>query len=104
MESDIGAAVLSNIGTDHSRSSEIFQMQKEGRLWSDVRADLLARKMADYDWRSGRVPLYVYHDDDELLAVSREAYNLFFSENALGGRAFPSLVRMEEEIIRMSLS
>jgi glutamate/tyrosine decarboxylase-like PLP-dependent enzyme len=50
------------------------------------------------------VPLYVYHDTDELLAVSREAYNLYFSENALGRRAFPSLARMEDEIIQMSLS
>src|SRR5262249_32006458 len=76
----------------------------EGRSWSEIRADLIARKAHDYNWRAGRLPIYVYHDNDELLAVSREAYNLYFSENALGRRAFPSLVRMEEEIVRMSLA
>jgi sphinganine-1-phosphate aldolase len=75
-----------------------------GRQWSEIRADLIALKRDDYDWRGGRVPLYVYHDDEELLAVSREAYNLYFVENALGGRAFPSLVRMEEDIIRAALA
>lgn len=75
----------------------------QGRRWSDVRADLVTRKSDDYDWRSGRIPIYVYHDDDELLCVSRDAYNIYFSENALGRRAFPSLVRMEEELVQMSL-
>ena len=46
---------------------------------------------------------YVYHDE-ELLTVSREAYNRYFSENALGGRAFPSLVRMENDIVRMAIA
>jgi glutamate/tyrosine decarboxylase-like PLP-dependent enzyme len=69
-----------------------------------VRADLIARKRDDYDWRSGRLALYVYHDDDDLLAVAREAYGLYFSENALGTRAFPSLARMEREVIEMALA
>jgi sphinganine-1-phosphate aldolase len=79
-------------------------MLEDGRCWSDIRDDLVARKNGDYDWRAGRTPIYVYHDNDELLSVSREAYGLYFTENALGRRAFPSLVRMEEDIIRMSLS
>jgi glutamate/tyrosine decarboxylase-like PLP-dependent enzyme len=79
-------------------------LNRTGRAWAQVRADLIRRKCSDYDWRSGRIPLYVYHDNDELLSVSREAYNLYFSENALGGRAFPSLVRMEQELVAMSLA
>jgi sphinganine-1-phosphate aldolase len=78
-------------------------LPEEGRSWSDIRAELIALKRGDYDWRAGRVPIYVYHEDDELLSVSREAYGLYFTENALGGRAFPSLVHMEEQIIQMSL-
>jgi sphinganine-1-phosphate aldolase len=79
-------------------------LPEEGRRWSEVRAELIARKQDDYDWRGGRIPIYVYHDDDQLLHVSRDAYNLYFSENALGGRAFPSLARMEREIVEMSLA
>jgi glutamate/tyrosine decarboxylase-like PLP-dependent enzyme len=79
-------------------------LREHGRRWSDIRAELISRKRDDYDWRAGRIPIYVYHDNDELLAVSRDAYNMFFSENALGQRAFPSLARMEDEIIQMALS
>jgi glutamate/tyrosine decarboxylase-like PLP-dependent enzyme len=80
-----------------------MRLLEHGRSWRDIRAELVARKRGDYDWRAGRLPLYVYHDDDELLAVSQEAYNLYFSENALGRRAFPSLARMESELIQMAL-
>jgi glutamate/tyrosine decarboxylase-like PLP-dependent enzyme len=79
-------------------------MLNEGRAWSDIKADLINHKVEDFDWKNGRLPIYVYHDSEELLSVSREAYNLYFSENALGRRAFPSLVRMEQDIVSMSLS
>ncbi|MDY6946221.1 MAG: aspartate aminotransferase family protein [Pseudomonadota bacterium] len=75
-----------------------------GRPWNDIRTELLAKKRNDYDWRRGRISLYVYHDDDDLLSVAREAYALYFSENALGGRAFPSLVSMERDVLGMSLA
>jgi len=77
---------------------------QHGRPWSDIRRDLIARKSDDYDWRAGRIPIYIYHDSDELLSVSREAYELYFTENALGRRAFPSLVRMEREVVGMALA
>lgn len=79
-------------------------LKDEGRSWNDIRDELILRKRGDYDWRRGRLGIYVYHDSDELLSVAREAYNLFFSENALGQMAFPSLARMEQEIIATALS
>lgn len=81
-----------------------WKMREQGRSWDEIQSDLLMRKTDDYDWRTGRLPLYVYHESEELLKVSREAYALYFSENALGGRAFPSLVAMESEVIGMSLA
>jgi sphinganine-1-phosphate aldolase len=100
-ESDVGCAHSAWNGEEELASASL---PETGRGWSDIRAELVARKVDDYDWRSGRVSLYVYHDDDELLEVSREAYGLYFSENALGQRAFPSLARMESELVRMSLA
>lgn len=79
-------------------------LPESGRPWSEIRADLISRKAGDFDWRGGRLPIYVYYDDEQLLEVSREAYNLYFSENALGKKAFPSLARMEEEVVGMSLA
>ncbi|MCC6720104.1 MAG: aspartate aminotransferase family protein [Acetobacteraceae bacterium] len=61
-------------------------------------------KAGDADWRGGRVPLYVFGATPGVAEVGRDAFNAFFSENALGAkRAFSSLKRMEEEVIAMAL-
>lgn len=99
-ENEIGGLKMDDSA---AHASDRVAIPQQGRSWCDVRADLVRRKAADYDWRAGRLPLYVYHDGDELLSVTRDAYDLYFSENALGGRAFPSLAGMEREIVQMSL-
>lgn len=100
---EIGSLENSSVEAGAIAHVQDHSLRQEGRPWSDIRADLISRKRDDYDWRGGRVPIYIYHDNDELLTVAREAYNLYFTENALGARAFPSLARMEEELIRMAL-
>lgn len=74
-----------------------------GHSWEEIRQALIDAKQEDYDWRAGRLPLYVYFDDDELLQVSKEAAALYFSENALGRKAFPSLVGLENDVVAMAL-
>ena len=101
LDTDIGSDKEVGIATDALKGIDFLA---DGRPWNEIRAELVARKAGDYDWRAGRIPLYIYHDNDELLEVSREAYGLYFTENALGGRAFPSLARMEREVIGMALS
>ena len=67
-------------------------------------AELEAMRAGDADWRGGRVPLYVFSGPPDVQEVGRQAFNMFFSENALGARrAFPSLLRMEQEVIGMGL-
>lgn len=75
-----------------------------GRSRAEIDAALAAMKEGDADWRGGRVPLYVFGATDDVAQVGRAAFNAFFTENALGGkRAFPSLRRMEEEVVGMGL-
>lgn len=93
------AGVNATLGTGNALS-----WPQDGLSWSWLHAELISRKRDDYAWRAGRLPIYVYYDNDELLTVSREAYNLYFTENALGRRAFPSLARMEDEVIGMCAS
>lgn len=100
-DDDIG--IFGSIGDWVEGASE-RGLRETGRSWEEIRTELIERKGDDFDWRGGRVPIYVYHDDEALLRVSREAYNLYFSENALGQRAFPSLARMESELVRMALA
>ena len=75
-----------------------------GRPQGEILAEIRAMKAKDADWQHGRVPLYVFKATDAVGDVGREAFFEFFTENALGGRrAFPSVKRMEDEVIEMAL-
>ncbi|SPP98070.1 pyridoxal phosphate-dependent decarboxylase family protein [Bradyrhizobium vignae] len=74
-----------------------------GTNWSELRDRLRKMKQEDYAWRAGRLPVYIYHYTDELLRISQEAYMEFFTENALGRTAFPSVVKLETEVIEMGI-
>jgi sphinganine-1-phosphate aldolase len=75
-----------------------------GRQRGAVMAELEAMRAGDADWRGGRVPLYVFSGPPDVQEVGSQAFNMFFSENALGARrAFPSLLRMEQEVVGMGL-
>ena len=81
-----------------------MQFPSKGRELDDVKQALAAFKNGDADWRGGRVPLFVFKGSDTAAQLAREAFNQYFTENALGRvRAFPSVHRMEDEIIAMAL-
>lgn len=70
----------------------------------DALFDRLAEmRAADNDWRGGRSALHVYWAGDDVQQVAARAYAMFMNGNALAPRAFPSLKRMEEQLISMSL-
>jgi sphinganine-1-phosphate aldolase len=71
--------------------------------WDVLKAQLEASKANDFDWRKGVLPLYVYWRDEALEDVVRNTHSLFFTENALGRRAFPSVAKLEAEVIEMAL-
>ena len=76
----------------------------EGRGHDELLDEMRAMKSGDADWQHGRVPLFVFKASDELSRVNRDAFFEFFTENALGGkRAFPSVKRMEDEVVEMAL-
>ena len=79
------------------------RLPENGVGWDVLKAELQAAKSNDFDWRKGVLPLYVYWRDDALEEVVRETHALFFVENALGRRAFPSVARLEAEVIEMAL-
>ena len=66
---------------------------------ADVFAEMEDARRADVDWRRGRLGLYVHFGGEDVLDVAKEAYRRFFSENALGPKAFPSLKRFEDDIV-----
>jgi glutamate/tyrosine decarboxylase-like PLP-dependent enzyme len=66
-------------------------------------AEMEAMRTRDVDWRRGRVGLYVHYAGEDVLAVAKEAYQRFFSENALGPKAFPSLKKLEDDVVDWTL-
>ena len=75
----------------------------QGTSWNKIEAALRGAKSNDYDWKGGRLPLYVYWRDEALYRVAKDAASLFFVENGLGKRAFPSAQQLETDVIDMVL-
>ena len=56
----------------------------------------------DVDYKSGRVWGYVYDAGPEAEAVAKQAYNEFLSINCLDPTVYPSVLRLENEIVAMA--
>ena len=52
------------------------------------------------DWKAGKVWCYVYHPGEDPAEVTREAYLSFLNENGLDPTVFPSLLKLETEVVR----
>jgi glutamate/tyrosine decarboxylase-like PLP-dependent enzyme len=75
----------------------------DGRPAAEVLAELEAMTEGDADWRGGRTFSLVYNaDDDELTHLHDEVGRRFLAENALNPFAFPSLGRMEHEVVEVA--
>jgi sphinganine-1-phosphate aldolase len=71
--------------------------------WADLKEQMLGFAGADVKWREGKTAVYVFNAGADVEQVQKEAYVLFMSENGLGPAAFPSLKRMEEEVVGFGL-
>lgn len=84
--------------------SDEMSLPEEGLGREKVIERLKARKSGDPDYKAPRTWSLVYYLDDEHTEFVKEAYDLFFSENALNPLAFKSLKDMEHEVVRMTAS
>jgi len=80
-----------------------MRIPEQGEDWPAISAALDAAKTRDVSWRRGRMAVFFYWLDEETERVGQEAYRRFWTENNLGQRAFPSLAKLEGEVIRMGL-
>jgi glutamate/tyrosine decarboxylase-like PLP-dependent enzyme len=56
----------------------------------------------DLDWSAGRCFAYVFSAGEDVGEVAKRAYTAFMTENALDPTSFPSLVRMENEVVAIA--
>ncbi len=75
-----------------------------GQSRESILEALRAAREKDVRWQQGRVFGLVYHISEEIEALLKEAYLLFFAENGLNPTAFPSLRKFETEVVSMTAS
>ena len=79
-------------------------LPEHGTDWAGLKAQMLDYASGDVRWREGKTAVYVFNAGPDVEQVQKEAYALFMSENGLGPAAFPSLKRMEAEVVGFGLS
>ncbi len=74
-----------------------------GRDVADVISEIGVMHEPDIDWRGGRAFSLVYNaDDPELEKLQHEVADEFLHENALNPFKYPSLLRMEAEVVAIA--
>jgi len=77
---------------------------EQGRPAADVLAEIRGHRGEDADWRGGRTFSLVYNPaDPELEALQEAVAQEYLHENYLNPFAFPSLLRMEQEVVDMAI-
>lgn len=78
-------------------------LPQQGMAWEALEDEMRAMAGDDADWRRGRTALYVFNAGEAVRDVGRNAYAMFMAENGLAPKAFPSLARMEREVVGFGL-
>lgn len=81
-----------------------MQIPAHGREKADIMSQLQAYKTGDLPWHSGRVMAYVYDPGAEVLDTARDAYMMYLCESGLDFTTFPSVMRLEREVVRMIIN
>lgn len=80
------------------------RIPERGRSSDELMRALEEMKAADVPWKEGRAFGYVFDARHEAIDLGKRAYLMFLSENGLDPTSFPSLLRLENEVVRMSAS
>ena len=79
-------------------------MPEHGTAFSVLKTEMIERGRGDVQWRAGKTAVYVFNAGEDVTEVQKQGYLLYLSENGLGPAAFPSLKKMEAEVVGMGLS
>jgi glutamate/tyrosine decarboxylase-like PLP-dependent enzyme len=80
-----------------------MKIPEHGLSEEAVFARLEEYRAHDTDWRAGRTFGYVFDAGREIEEIAKRAYMAFLSENALDPTIYPSLLRIENELVGMAL-
>ena len=80
----------------------MLRIPPKGKSKEEIFQTLESYKGDDLDWKSGRVMGYVYDPGEKAKEVINQAYTMYLSENALDPLTYPSLLRLENEVVAMT--
>ena len=80
-----------------------MHIPQQGLSKEEILSTLQAFKTRDMDWKAGKVWCYVYNPGEDPADVTREAYLSFLSENGLDPTVFPSLLKLETDVVRATI-
>jgi glutamate/tyrosine decarboxylase-like PLP-dependent enzyme len=78
-----------------------MQIPPKGLDKETVLQTLQDYKGEDMDWKSGRVLGYVYDPGEQTTGLIEAAYTMYLSENGLDPLTYPSLLKLENEVVGM---
>jgi glutamate/tyrosine decarboxylase-like PLP-dependent enzyme len=78
-----------------------MQIPAKGLPKEQVLGTLETFKSRDMDWKAGKVWCYVYNPGEDPNEVIKDAYLSFLTENGLDPTVFPSMLRVETDVVRM---
>lgn len=79
-----------------------LNLPKKGTPKEEVLSRLELTKSQDVDWKSGRMFSLIYNAGEQIREVARQGFDIFFMENGLSPFAFPSLKKLETEVVAMT--
>jgi glutamate/tyrosine decarboxylase-like PLP-dependent enzyme len=91
-------------GSDRDGILADMDLPQAGLNPQHVAAALQEAQAGDADWAGGRTWSLVYHSRKDVDDVVADAHRMYLFANALNPQAFPSLSRLENEVVSMTAS
>lgn len=77
-------------------------MPVKGKSPEEILSHIREMKSGDSRWDNGRMFAFVYSPGQEAAGLMQEISNLYFFDNALSPAHFPSLAKLEAEVVSMT--
>ena len=81
-----------------------MRIPETGKSADEIASALARHRASDTDWRAGKTWGYVFDAGRDIEEVGKRAFASFMSENALDPTIYPSLLRLENEVVGMMLA
>ncbi len=77
-----------------------MQIPEQGKSPEEIFEFLNIAKSQDLKWDDGRMYAYVYDPGQDAMEIGKQAYMAYLVENGLDPTTFPSLLKLETEVVR----